>query len=89
MLSTIREATAQRFHNQTPDERNEYLQTFLLACNHDMHLKTLRGLTPREFIGAPWQKNPAIFTLDPAHLARGPGTSAVFACLTFIISSRI
>jgi len=68
---TIKEATVQRFHYQTTDERKEHLQAFLLAYNHAKRLKTLRGLTPHEFVCAQWQKNPIIFTRDPTHLTLG------------------
>jgi Integrase core domain len=71
MNRTIKEATVQRFHYQTTDELNEHLQAFLLAYNHAKCLKTLRGLTPHEFVCAQWQKNPAIFTQDPTHLTLG------------------
>jgi len=59
---TLREATVQRYHYQTTAELNEHLQAFLLACNHAKRLKTLRGLTPHEFVCAQWQKGPVIFT---------------------------
>ena len=51
---TIKEATIQRFHYQTTNERNKHLQAFLLAYNHAKRLKTLRGLTPHEFVRAQW-----------------------------------
>lgn len=54
---TINEATVKRFHYQTTAELNEHLQAFLLAYNCAKRLKTLRGLTPHEFICAQWQKN--------------------------------
>ena len=52
MNRTIKGATVQRFHCQTTDELNEHLQAFLLAYNHAKRLKTLRGLTPHEFVCA-------------------------------------
>jgi hypothetical protein len=66
-----KEATVQRFHYQTTTELNEHLQAFLRACNHAKRLKTLRGLTPHEFVCAQWQNNPTIFTRDPTHLTLG------------------
>ncbi|RFP63324.1 hypothetical protein D0N36_20050, partial [Hymenobacter lapidiphilus] len=38
---------------------------------HAKRLKTLRGLTPHEFVCAEWQKNPVNFTQDPTHLTLG------------------
>ena len=43
----------------------------ILAYNHAKRLKTLRGLTPHEFVCAQWQKDPTIFTRDPTHLTLG------------------
>ena len=53
---------------------NEHLQTFLLACNHAKRLKTLRGLTPHEFVCTQWQKDPVIFARKQAHLTLGIST---------------
>jgi transposase InsO family protein len=68
---TLKEATVLRYPYQTTEQLNEHLQAFLLAYNHAKRLKTLRGLTPHEFICTQHQKNPAIFTRDPTHLTRG------------------
>jgi hypothetical protein len=37
-------------------------------------LKTLRGLTPYEFIGKTWTEQPARFTADPTHYTAGPNS---------------
>lgn len=71
MDRTLKEATAQRFHYQTTQELNEHLPAFLLAYSHAKRLKTLRGLTPQEFVCAEWQKSPVNFTKDPTHLTLG------------------
>ena len=42
------------------------------ACEHDCRLKTLRGLTPTEFILNAWTKEPDRFKIDPSHLSPGP-----------------
>ncbi len=68
MNRTRKEAAVQRYHYQTTDELNQHLQAFLLARNHAKRLKTLRGLTPHEFVCAQWQNNPTSFTRDPTHL---------------------
>jgi len=68
---TLEEAALSRYHHRTTDVRNEYLLALLLADNHAKRLKTLCGLTPREFGCARWQKNPTIFTRDPTHLTLG------------------
>ena len=46
MSCTIKKATVQRFHDQTTQKLNEYLQAFLLAYNHAKLLKTTYDLTP-------------------------------------------
>jgi transposase InsO family protein len=71
MNRTIKEATVLRYHYQTSMQLNEHLQAFLLAYNHARRLKTLRGLTPHQFICAQHQTNPATFIQDPAHLMLG------------------
>ena len=78
MNCTIKEATAKRFHYQSTQELNGYLQAFLLVYNHAKRLKTLRGLTPHEFVCSQWQKNPTIFTRDPTHLTLGLCTQSHF-----------
>ncbi len=71
MNRTIKEATVLRYHYQNTEQLNEHLQAFLLAYNHARRLKTLRGLTPHQFICAQYQTNPAIFNQDPTHLMLG------------------
>jgi transposase InsO family protein len=71
MNRTLKEATVLRYHYETTEQLNQHLQAFLLAYNHAKRLKTLRGLTPHEFICAQHQKNPAIFTRDPTQLTLG------------------
>ncbi|WP_226163368.1 IS481 family transposase [Hymenobacter terricola] len=71
MNRTLKEAPVKRCHYQSTQELNEHLQACLLAYNHARRLKTLRGLTPHEFLCAQRQKNPTIFTQDPTHLTLG------------------
>lgn len=71
MNRTIKEATVYRYHYQTTHELNEHLQAFLLAYNQAKRLKTLRGLTPDEFVCMEWQTKPTIFTRDPTHHTLG------------------
>ena len=48
---------------KTPEEQ----QLLIDACNHAHRLKTLRGLTPCEFIRQVWANEPDRFRLDPSH----------------------
>jgi len=67
MNRTLKEATVRRYHYETHDQLREHLDTFLAAYNFAKRLKTLRGLTPYEFICKRWTENPDQFRLDPIH----------------------
>jgi transposase InsO family protein len=57
MNRTIREATVKRFYYETHDQLRQHLADFVMAYNFARRLKTLRGLTPYEFICQQWEKN--------------------------------
>lgn len=67
MNRTLKEATVKRYYYQTHQQLKEHLQAFLMAYNFAKRLKTLRGLTPYQFICQSWQKNPLQFTINPLH----------------------
>ncbi|GAB3491483.1 hypothetical protein GCM10027341_04500 [Spirosoma knui] len=71
MNRTIKEAIVYRYYYQTSEGLTRHLQAFLLAYNHAIRLKTLKGLTPHEFVCAQWQAKPTIFTRDPTHHTLG------------------
>jgi hypothetical protein len=71
MNRTLKEATVRRYHYETHDQLREHLDTFLAAYNFAKRLKTLRGLTPYEFICKCWTENPDQFRLDPTHHKMG------------------
>jgi hypothetical protein len=50
MHRTIKDATAERYHYDTPDQPRADLQLFVDAYDHARRLKALRGLTPYEYI---------------------------------------
>ena len=58
MDRTLKEATVRRYHYGSHAELREHLSSFLLAYNHAKRLKTLRGLTPYEFVCREWQREP-------------------------------
>jgi transposase InsO family protein len=62
MNRTIKEATVRRFHYGSHNELRTHLQLFVDAYNYGRRLKTLRGLTPYEFICKTWTEQPARFT---------------------------
>ena len=72
MNRTLKEATVRRYHYDSHDGLRQHLQLFLDAYNYARRLKTLRGLTPYEFVCRTWTKEPARFRVDPTHLTLGP-----------------
>ena len=74
MNRTLKEATVRRYHYESHDQLRVHLQLFVDADNHARRLKTLRGLTPYEFVCQVWTKDPDRFRLDPSHLIPGPYT---------------
>jgi len=71
MNRTIKEATVKRYFYQTHDELRSHLADFVTAYNFARRLKTLKGLTPYEYICRLWTKEPQRFILDP--LQQMPG----------------
>ena len=65
-------ATVKRYHYASHDELRQHLQLLVDAYNYGHRLKTLRGLTPYEFICHTWTKEPERFRLDPSHHMPGP-----------------
>ena len=74
MNRTLKEATVRRYHYGSHDELRKHLQLFLDAYNYGRCLKTLRGLTPYEFVRKAWTEQPHRFRRDPSHLIAGPNT---------------
>jgi transposase InsO family protein len=74
MNRTLKDATVKRYHYGSHDQLRAHLQLFVDAYNHARRLKTLRGLTPCEFIHQAWTKQPDRFRLDPSHHIPGPYT---------------
>ncbi|MDB5379745.1 MAG: transposase [Rubritepida sp.] len=71
MNRTLKEATVQRYHYDSHDQLQRHLADFVAAYNFGRRLKTLKGLTPYEFICKRWTIEPEKFTLDPTH--QNPG----------------
>src|ERR1041384_1975445 len=72
MNRTIKEATVQRFYYATHDQLRTHLADFVAAYNFARRLKTLKGLTPYEFICKQWTREPERFRLNPLHQRPGP-----------------
>ena len=74
MNRTIKEATVKRFHYDDHDQLRNHLANFISAYNFGRRLKTLKGLTPYEFICKQWTIQPERFTLNPIHQMPGLNT---------------
>ncbi|MBB2160661.1 IS481 family transposase [Gluconacetobacter sacchari] len=72
MNRTLKDATVKRFYYETHDQLRQHLGDFVAAYNFARRLKTLRGLTPYEFICQQWQHEPSRFTQNPHHQTPGP-----------------
>ena len=71
---TIKDATVKRFHYDDHDQLRQHLANFISAYNFGRRLKTLKGLTPYEFICKQWTIEPERFTLNPIHQMPGLNT---------------
>ena len=74
MNRTIKEATVKRYHYDSHDQLRRHLADFVEAYNFGRRLKTLKGLTPYEFICRCWTNEPDRFNLDPLHQMPGLNT---------------
>ena len=74
MNRTIKEATVQRFHYDDHQQLEAHLADFVAAYNFGRRLKTLKGLTPYEFICKIWTTEPQRFRLNPIHQMPGLNT---------------
>ena len=74
MNRTIKDATVKRYHDDMHDQLRAHLQLFVDAYHHARRLKTLRGLTPDEYVCHLWAKEPERFRLDLSRHIPGPYT---------------
>ena len=71
MNRTIKDATVKRYHYDDHNQLRRHLADFVDAYNFGRRLKTLKGLTPFEFISKCWTSDPQRFKLNP--LQQMPG----------------
>jgi transposase InsO family protein len=74
MNRTIKDATVKRYFYETHDQLRVHLRDFVDAYNFARRLKTLRGLTPYEFVCKAWTSEPQRFKLNPIHQTPGLNT---------------
>ena len=83
MNRTLKEATVQRYHYDNHDQLRRHLADFLAAYNFAKRLKTLKGLTPHEYVCKISTSEPERFSLNPIQHTSGlyrylpPGTTLV------------
>ncbi|WAW10769.1 IS481 family transposase [Oxalobacter vibrioformis] len=71
MNRTVKQATVNRYHYDDHKQFENHLQNFMNAYNFARRLKSLKGLTPYEFICKIWTTQPHRFTLNPIHQMPG------------------
>ena len=71
MNRTIKEATVKRYYCGNHNQLRSHLADFINAYNYARRLKTLRGLTPYQYIVKCWTEEPHRFKLDPTHQMPG------------------
>src|SRR4249920_2869828 len=74
MNRTIKDATVRRFYYESHDQLRRHLADFVSAYNFGRRLKTLKGLTPYDFICKISASQPERFTADPLQQMPGPNT---------------
>jgi transposase-like protein len=67
MNRTIKDATVKRYYYDNHTQLKEHLYNFINAYNFAKRLKTLKGLTPYEFIIKSFQLDPKLFIINPHH----------------------
>ena len=71
MNRTIKQATVHRYFYDTHAQLRQHLADFVNAYNFARRLKTLKGLTPYEYICQCWTNQPERFSLNPIHQMPG------------------
>ena len=74
MNRTIKDATVKRYFYETHNQLKTHLRDFVDGYNFARRLKTLRGLTPYEFICKVWTSEPSRFKISPLQQTLGLNT---------------
>ncbi len=74
MNRTLKDATVKRYYYDNHHQLRQHLYNFVNAYNFAKRLKTLKGLTPYEFILKTWQNEPNRFIVNPTHHMLGLNT---------------
>lgn len=65
MNRTIKDATVKRYHYGSHKQLKKHMHAFMMAYNFARRLKTLKGLTPYEYVCKIWTKEPERFNVNP------------------------
>lgn len=65
MNRTIKDATVKRYYYASHDQFKAHLHSFVMAYNFARRLKTLKGLTPYDYICKRWTAEPERFIVNP------------------------
>ncbi|MCB9982302.1 MAG: transposase [Rhodospirillales bacterium] len=65
MNRTIKDAAVKRYHYGSHEELKEQRHASMMAYNFARRLKTLKGLTPYEYVCKIWTKKPERFNVNP------------------------
>lgn len=71
MNRTIKDATVKRFYYESHGQLRQHLTDFVAAYKFGRRLKTLKGLTPYEFICKTWIAQPDRVTANPTQQMPG------------------
>ena len=71
MTRTLKEATVKKYYYQTHQHLKQHLSHFVKTYNFAKRLKTLKGLTPHEYIIKIWKNEPERFTINPVCYTAG------------------
>jgi transposase InsO family protein len=74
MNRTIKDATVSRYHYDDHKQLQQHLGHFIAAYNFGRRLKSLKDLTPYEFICKCWTTQPERVNLNPLHKIPGLNT---------------
>ncbi len=71
MNRTVKDANVNRYYYQSNEQLEEHLNAFIMAYNFAKQLKTLKGLSPFDFIVMSWGENPDVFIVKPHQFKLG------------------
>lgn len=74
MNRTLKEATVRRYYYGSHEQLRSHLAAFVDAYNFGKRLKTLKGLTPFEYIVKRWTEEANRFIVNPTHHSPGLNT---------------